>query len=113
MNTSKVQCSTLRGIAGLEKRKQLNRWKGKPDGSVAEREPLRACTEAAARKRRDSGVLTRVARRSGVAGAVAGAAEIVPRLPAPPAVLAVVGHAPAGRRVHVCDNQTEVKANRS
>lgn len=42
-----------------------------------------------------TGLLTRVARRSGVAGAVAGAAETVPRLPAPAAVLAVVGHTPA------------------
>lgn len=85
----------------MEKRKRLNRSKGKRDGSVAGREPLRASTEAAARKRRDSSVLTRVARRSGVAGAVAGAAETVPRLPAPPAVLAVVGHAPVGRRARM------------
>lgn len=42
-----------------------------------------------------SGLLTRVACRSGVAGAVAGAAETVPGLPAPAAVLAVVGHTPA------------------
>lgn len=67
-----------------------------------------------------------MARRSGVAGAVAGAAETVPRLPAPAAVLAVVGHAPAeGGRVnaqanlwgdactYVRGNQTEVTANRS
>lgn len=40
-------------------------------------------------------LLTSVASRSSVAGAVAGAAETVPRLPAPAAVLAVVGHTPA------------------
>lgn len=53
-----------------------------------------------------AGLLTRVARRSGVAGAVAGAAETVPRLPAPAAVLAVVGHAPAGREAGLRSEQT-------
>lgn len=55
-------------------------------------EQLQASTR---RQRTTAGLLTCVARRSGVAGAVAGAAETVPRLSASAAVLAVVGHTPA------------------
>lgn len=93
MSTSKV--ARLWGGLWVWKGKQLNRSKEKTEVAgrrVLWEEPLWASTR---RQRTTAGLLTRVARRSGVAGAVAGAAETVPGLPAPAAVLAVVGHTPA------------------
>lgn len=82
------------GDFGFGKGKQLNRSKEKLWSGMEECRKKSRCERARGQRRTTAGLLTCVARRSGVAGAVAGAAETVPRLPATAAVLAVVGHTP-------------------